>query len=217
LTVEEVRMGAEQEIVDALSPAVRAAGLEIWDVERSGASVRVLVERAGGVDLDSISQLSRALSAVLDGRDDLVPAGRYVLEVSSPGLERRLRSPSHFSRYVGQEVTVRRAEAIDGTRRLRGTLTAATDEAITVRAEGPDGKAQEVSVPLGSIERANAVFTWGQPVKGGQSKKGAHSTKGALSKNGLQSERSVTRPAEVGASSDALTAIPAGGSPGGVG
>ena len=52
-------MGAEEQIADALSPAVRAAGLEIWDVERSGASVRVLVERDGGVDLDSISRAER--------------------------------------------------------------------------------------------------------------------------------------------------------------
>lgn len=198
-------MGAEQQIVAALSPAVRAAGLEIWDVERSGASVRVLVERAGGVDLDSISQLSGTISAVLDERDDLVPAGRYVLEVSSPGLERRLRSPSHFARYVGQEVTVRTAEAFNGTRRVRGTLTAATDEAITVRAESPDGQLLEVRVPFGSIERANAVFTWGQPAKGGQSKKGP------------RSERSVKRPAEAGDSGDAVADIPAEGSRGGVG
>ena len=222
-------MGAEQQIVEALSPAVRAAGLEIWDVERSGASVRVLVERAGGVDLDSISQLSTAISAVLDGRDDLVPAGRYILEVSSPGLERRLRSPGHFARYIGEEVTVRTAEAFNGTRRLRGTLTTATDEAITVRAEGQDGAPIEVSVPMASIERANAVFTWGQPGKGRQSKKNPQSAKRSQSvkgppsqnalqsdQNALQSDRPVKRPAETGAPGNVLADIPAGGSPGGV-
>ena len=116
-------MGAEEQIAQALVPAVRAAGLDNWQGERSGASVRILVERPGGVDLDSISQLSAAVSDILDQRDDLVPAGRYTLEVSSPGLERRLRSPSHFVRYVGEEVAVRTAEAVDGRRRFRGTLT----------------------------------------------------------------------------------------------
>ena len=120
-------MGAEEQIAEALRPAVQAAGLEIWDVERSGATVRVLVERPGGVDLDSISQLSTAISATLDQRDDLVPAGRYMLEVSSPGLERRLRYPEHFARYIGEEVTVKTVEPVNGTRRLRGTLTSASE------------------------------------------------------------------------------------------
>ena len=142
-------MGAEEQIAEALLPAVRAAGLEIWDVERSGASVRVLVERPGGVDLDSISQLSAAVSAILDQRDDIVPGGRYMLEVSSPGLERRLRQPSHFARYVGEEVAVRTVEAFNGTRRLRGTLTGATDEGITIRADGgPGGETLRAECPV---------------------------------------------------------------------
>ena len=95
-------MGAEEQITEALTPAVQTAGLEIWDVERSGATFRVLVERPGGVDLDSIAQVTSAVSAILDQREDLAPAGRYMLEVSSPGLERRLRYPEHFARYVGE-------------------------------------------------------------------------------------------------------------------
>jgi ribosome maturation factor RimP len=130
-------MGAEEAISEALRPAVQAAGLEIWDVERSGASVRVLVERDGGVDLDSISDVSRSISAVLDERDDLVPAGRYTLEVSSPGLERRLRYPRHFARYIGQE---------------RAAPLSALGE-------------EDVCLPLISVERANAVFSWGAPAK----------------------------------------------------
>ena len=159
-------MGAEEAISQALRPAVQAAGLEIWDVERSGASVRVLVERDGGVDLDSISDVSRSISAVLDERDDLVPAGRYTLEVSSPGLERRLRYPRHFARYIGQEVAVKTVPGHDGARRLRGTLVGATDLDITLRAAPLSALgAEEVCLPLGSVERANAVFSWGAPPK----------------------------------------------------
>jgi ribosome maturation factor RimP len=155
-------MGAEEDISLALRPLVEAAGLEIWDVERAGTSVRVMVEGDGGVDLDAIAELSGAISAALDQRDDLVPSGRYTLEVSSPGLERRLRYPRHFARYVGQTVAVKTLPGADVPRRLRGTLMAARERDITVRAELPSGL-QEVQLPLSVIDRATTVFDWGQP------------------------------------------------------
>jgi ribosome maturation factor RimP len=158
-------MGAEEQIADVIRPIVQAAGLEIWDVERAGASVRVLVERPGGIDLDAISELSRAVSAALDQRDDLVPDGRYTLEVSSPGLERRLRYPRHFASYIGQDVAVKTASPVNGVRRLKGTLADATDRDITLRATLPTGELAEVHVPLDLIDRANAVFTWGPAPK----------------------------------------------------
>jgi ribosome maturation factor RimP len=159
-------MGAEEQITEALTPAVQTAGLEIWDVERSGATLRVLVERPGGVDLDSIAQVTSAVSAILDQREDLAPAGRYMLEVSSPGLERRLRYPEHFARYVGEDVVIKTTEAVNGARRVRGTLKGATADEVTVLTDLATGEAAEVHIPLGSIERANTVFTWGAAPKG---------------------------------------------------
>ncbi|MCL6091440.1 MAG: ribosome maturation factor RimP [Actinobacteria bacterium] len=153
-------MGAEEQIAEALLPTVQAAGLEIWDVERSGTSVRVLVERPGGVDLDTIAELSPSVSAVLDQREDLVPTGRYVLEVSSPGLERRLRQPAHFARCIGQEVAVKTASEVSGSRRLEGTLVGADDHEIALRVAAGDGE-QLVRVPLGTVTRAHTVFNWG--------------------------------------------------------
>ena len=158
-------MGADEQIADVIRPIVQAAGLEIWDVERSGASVRVLVERPGGIDLDAISELSRAVSSALDQHDDLVPDGRYTLEVSSPGLERRLRYPRHFAGYIGQDVAVKTASPVNGARRWRGTLAAATEDGITLRAALPSGDLADVHVPLDLIDRANAVFTWGPAPK----------------------------------------------------
>jgi ribosome maturation factor RimP len=164
-------MGAEENISEALRPVVHTAGLEIWDVERSGTSVRVLVDGASGVDLDAIAAVSSAISAALDARDDLVPAGRYTLEVSSPGLERRLRYPGHFARYIGQEVAVKTTAGADGARRLRGILTAATDTDITVRAPISATESEEVRLPLAMVERANTVFSWGPPPKGSRPKR----------------------------------------------
>ena len=166
-------MGAEEQIAEALAPTVRAAGLEIWDVERSGASVRVLVERTGGVDLDTISELSHSVSAVLDSRDDLVPAGRYVLEVSSPGLERRLRQPPHFARCIGQRVAVKTAEPVLGSRRLEGTLVGANDSEIELLVDAEGEGAQTVRLALGSVVRAHTVFSWGPPPRRGGAR-GAH-------------------------------------------
>ena len=154
-------MGAEEKIADFIRPIVQAAGLEIWDVERAGASLRVMVERPGGIDLDAISELSRALSSALDQRDDLVPDGRYTLEVSSPGLERRLRYPRHFASYIGQEVAVKTASPINGVRRIKGTLAGATDEDVTLETLLPSGEVGQLHVPLELVERANAVFNWG--------------------------------------------------------
>lgn len=152
-------MGTEEQVALALTPVVRAAGLEIWDVERSGANLRVLVERPGGVDLDALSELSGVLSALLDGRDDLAPAGRYVLEVSSPGLERRLRHPWHFASSVGKEVALKTREPFFGSRRLTGKLVAATETDITL-ALVAEGEERQVTVPLLAVERAHVVFRW---------------------------------------------------------
>ncbi|HTT92497.1 MAG TPA: ribosome maturation factor RimP [Acidimicrobiales bacterium] len=163
-------MGAEEQIAEALRPAVQAAGLEIWDVERSGATVRVLVEGPGGVDLESISRVTSAISATLDQHDELVPGGRYMLEVSSPGLERRLRYPGHFARYVGEEVTVKTVEPVNDTRRLRGTLTSASADDITLRVNTSADETSEIRVPMASVERANTVFEWGSSQKGPKTK-----------------------------------------------
>ena len=102
-------------IVDAVEPVVAALGLELYDVEVSGTGratvVRVLVDREGGIDLDAVGAAAEAISPVLDG-DRACRAcspGPYALEVSSPGLERPLRTPEHFRRAVGATVSVKLA------------------------------------------------------------------------------------------------------------
>src|SRR5579862_8658504 len=90
---------------DALSPLVGALGLELFDVEVGPGLVRLTVDREGGVDLDTLSAVNRTVSAALDGLDPM--PGRYSLEVSSPGVERRLRTPGHFAGALGETVSVR--------------------------------------------------------------------------------------------------------------
>ncbi|HWF17118.1 MAG TPA: ribosome maturation factor RimP [Acidimicrobiales bacterium] len=145
------------DLADALSPVVEARGLELIDVEVKGAQLTVFVDREGGVGLDELAEATRDVSAELDRIDPL--PGRYTLTVSSPGLERRLRTPAHFARAVGQKVTVRVDAGTADVRRLTGTLEDADEAGCTLTGpEVPDG---EVRISYDQIERARTVFEWG--------------------------------------------------------
>jgi ribosome maturation factor RimP len=157
-------------LVDALSPMLVASGLELVDVVVGGAQVQVTVDRPGGVDLDTLAEANLVLSRVLDTLD-LFP-GSYTLEVSSPGLERRLRTPAHFARAVGETVTVRtRGDGEETARRLRGVLRRADDAGITL--EGTEVPGGSIEIAFGQIDRARTVFEWGpeRAAKPGQAKK----------------------------------------------
>ena len=145
--------------VEALvGPVVEASGLELWEVSfrgEGGRSVlRVSVDREGGVDLDTIAAVSERLSRRLD-LEDFGPRG-YTLEVSSPGLERPLRTPGHFGRSVGQQVKVKTKEPVSGSKVHEGALVSADAEAIVVASEGG-----ELRVPYADIASAHTVFEWG--------------------------------------------------------
>ncbi len=151
--------------VQALAEPVCAAdGVELIDVEMDGGVLRLTVDRDGGLDLDVISGLTRRISRLLDDEDPI--PGRYTLEVSSPGLERRLRTPAHFRRAVGEQVNLRTAPGTEAGRRLRGTLVAADDEGITVRV-GAGDDAPIHTLGHDQIERARTVFEWGPAPKPG--------------------------------------------------
>ncbi|HEX9546063.1 MAG TPA: ribosome maturation factor RimP, partial [Acidimicrobiales bacterium] len=131
-------MGPLESIRDTIEPLVTTSGLELWDIELSSNLIRVLVDRQGGIDLDTLGELTQSVSAALDSHDELTPSGHYELEVSSPGVERRLRTPDQFRRFIGTPVTVKTAELIEGTRRAKGVLVAADDAAIDVQPEDTD-------------------------------------------------------------------------------
>ncbi len=154
-------IGRVREVVEA---PLASSDLELVDVEHNGNLLRVTVDRPGGVDLDAISDATRLVSDALD-RTDVVP-GRYVLEVSSPGVERPLRTPEHFRRFVGTTVAVRTRPGTDGDRRVEGELEAADDQGVVVAGR---------RLAYDEIERARTVFVWEpapKPGKGGKSGKG---------------------------------------------
>lgn len=129
---------------------------EIVDVEVKAGMVRVTLDRPGGIDLDTLAGANRLVSAALD-RHDPVP-GRYTLEVSSPGLERALRTPEHFRRFVGAAVSVKTRPGVPGERRVSGRLAAADDTGVTVAGPGDEAGRR---IQYADIEEARTVFEWG--------------------------------------------------------
>jgi ribosome maturation factor RimP len=138
-----------------LRPMLSSLGLELYDVEFSAGTLNVVVNRAGGVDLESLTKANRTISEWLDANDPI--AGRFTLDVSSPGLERRLRTPAHFSSAVGELVTLRELRDGEPTRRLEGTLVSVDGSSLTI----DDNDLGAVTVALDAIERARTVFAWG--------------------------------------------------------
>jgi len=137
---------------------VDALGLELVDVEylTQGGRwiVRVYVDREGGVTLDECAMLSRELGPLLDVKD-VIPH-EYVLEVSSPGLNRRLKKEKDFVWARGKKVKLRTRNPIDGRRNFTGMLTDVREGDLLLEVEGGT-----VVIALREIERANVVFEFG--------------------------------------------------------
>jgi ribosome maturation factor RimP len=137
--------------------------VELVDVEHIGATVRITIDRPGGIDLELISRATRRISHLLDEVDPL--ADRYTLEVSSPGLERPLRVPAHFVRAVGTTISLKTHPGVEGDRRLTGRLLAAADDGIEVEVDPATATSRHIRYE--DIERARTVFEWGPTPKPG--------------------------------------------------
>ena len=112
-------------ITALLTPIVEAQGVSLYDLEfltEGGDKIlRLYIDKEGGVDLDDCERISRAAEAELDTHDP-IPAA-YYLEVSSPGIERRLTKPEHYARYTGHKIAVKLYGPVDGRRKFTGQLT----------------------------------------------------------------------------------------------
>jgi ribosome maturation factor RimP len=124
---------ARADLLDLLAPVVAAAGYDLEDVTVTAAGrrslVRVIVDADEGVDLDGVADVSRAVSNVLDDGDAF--AGPFVLEVSSPGVDRPLTEPRHWRRARGRLVTVQ-----VGDETLTGRISETTDAAVVLDVGG---------------------------------------------------------------------------------
>ena len=116
-------------------PIADELGLRIWDVrylkEGSQWFLRVFIDKDGGVDINDCERMSRALDEPLDQADPI--DGEYILEVSSPGIERELIRPEHFAAFIGADIMVKMIRPIDGIgKEFKGVLTDYADGAVTI-------------------------------------------------------------------------------------
>jgi ribosome maturation factor RimP len=143
-----------EELRRLLEPTIERLGYELTDLELRLAGrdsvVRVFIDKPEGVGLEDCETVSRQVSAVLDVEDP-VP-GHYVLEVSSPGLDRKLTKPEHYRRYIGDDVRVQLRVPIEGRRKFRGKLLAADQQTVRIDVDG-----QLHELPLAKIDTARLV------------------------------------------------------------
>ena len=177
-------MSASTEIdrVHALvAPIAADLQLDVYDIERRGATMRVTLDTPpgseGGITLDSLSLATRLISRELDHEDPIT--GHYTLEVTSPGLERQLRTPAHFQREIGKTITARLRDPQADPRRVQGVLTAADETSATLLLD--DGT--ERTLALHDLDKSRTVFEWGPKPKpgkqpSGKKKKSAKNTSG---------------------------------------
>ncbi|MBI4883820.1 MAG: ribosome maturation factor RimP [Actinobacteria bacterium] len=167
-TIERVRA--------LVAPIIADLKLDLYDLEFRGGTLRITIDTpagsTAGVDLDTIALATRLIGREFDHHDPI--PGHYTLEITSPGLERTLRTPEHFRREVGKEVALRLRDTTNSDRRLQGVLVAADDAGATIRLndgrvddDRPDGAAER-TVAYEQIDRARTVFTWGPGPKPGK-------------------------------------------------
>jgi ribosome maturation factor RimP len=145
-------------IKEVITPPTEASGYELVEVEwkrepQVGWVVRIYIDKPTGISHEDCERISRELSAVLDV-NDIIPHA-YSLEVSSPGLDRPLRTAAHFRKFIGKEARVKLQLGVDGRRNFKGLITAVAEDDKSVTLE-VDGK--EFLLPLDDLERANLEF-----------------------------------------------------------
>lgn len=165
-----------QRVTAMVTPLIADLKLDLYDIEFRGGVLRVTLDTPpgspSGVDIDTLALVTRMISRDFD-HDDPMP-GHYALEVTSPGLERTLRTPAHFQREIGKTLAIRLRDTGGADRRVQGTLVAATDTECTIRLDdaAPNGgDLVERTIPYAQIDRAKTVFVWGPAPKPGKQPK----------------------------------------------
>ncbi|HSB34375.1 MAG TPA: ribosome maturation factor RimP [Nitrospirota bacterium] len=145
---------AAEQIRGILEPILASRGLSLWDMEfqKHGPSwlLRIYIDREGtGVTLDDCETVSRDLGAALDV-EDMIPHA-YTLEVSSPGLDRRLSKPEHFARFTGSAVKVKTYQLLNGQKVFEGRLLGLSGDRVKVELQ----PGFVVEIPIGDIAKAS--------------------------------------------------------------
>ena len=145
----------EQQLLDALAPRAEQEGVEIVTLEIVGSkkapTIRVYIDAAGGISFD---ELARTQAWVGDVMDELDPfPGAYMLEVSSPGIDRPLRTAEHFARFVG-DTAVLKTQPVDGRGSWTGAIASVEGDVVVLDVDGAEAR-----IPMDTIKRAHLKGT----------------------------------------------------------
>lgn len=153
------RAGLVERIAGLSEQAAQGTGIEIAEAELRGAGkarlVRVWIDKPGGVTHADCELISQRLGKLLDD-EDAIPGEGYTLEVSSPGVERKLSKPRDFERVLGQKIRLTLREPSAGQTRLEGRLAGFAGGVLEL--ETPPG--QLLRIPLAQVQKANLKFEW---------------------------------------------------------
>ncbi len=121
-------------VTELARPIVEQLGCELWDVEYVSEGgqwyLRIYIDKEGGISIDDCENVSRAMDPILDEKDPITSS--YIFEVSSAGLERTLKLPAHFQRFLGENVEVKLYKPLDGAKLYSGTLSAYENGGVTL-------------------------------------------------------------------------------------
>jgi ribosome maturation factor RimP len=153
------RIAVVEKVQEIAGRVGASEGLEIVDVQLLGGGgsrlLRIFIDKPEGVTHADCEFMSLNVGTILDV-EDVIPGGRYTLEVSSPGVERKLTRPQEFERFLGHKIKVVLRQAVDGQKHWAGILNSFAEGTITL--EPSPGKS--VQFPLDQVERANLKFEW---------------------------------------------------------
>jgi ribosome maturation factor RimP len=143
-----------------------SSGVEVVEVDMRGSGgarmLRVFIDKPGGVTHEDCANVSRELSTILDV-EDAVPGGSYVLEVSSPGLDRKLSKPADFERFTGSRIKLTTRTPVNGSKHFEGRLQSFHEGRLTLGLIAPGKKpkpgavAEKLEIELSNVEKANLV------------------------------------------------------------
>lgn len=146
------------DIVELVKPSIEALGYEFWGLELSGSSkrkslLRIYIDHEQGISVEDCEKVSRQLSRVLDVENPI--HGEYMLEISSPGIDRALFYKEQYPAYCGEKLSIRTQLPIDGQRNFKGVLVKAFDDKILLLEDD-----KEVSIDFSNIQKAHIIVEW---------------------------------------------------------
>ncbi len=150
-----MKKSVRETVREAIEPTVTGMGYDIWDIQYSkvGAdyTLEITIDKAGGITIDDCETVHRAIDPIIDECDPV--EGFYYLQVSSPGIERELRTDDHLARSVGERVEAKLFSPVDGRKSVTGRLSSFDADSITIDEEGGS-----VTLPRQAVSKLSTVY-----------------------------------------------------------